>query len=312
MAATRPRRWRTHIPATLVDLADPATVVALRQQRGPAIAPATAIAQFVEAKRAQPGSSQRTVGNYRQFLFLGYLCAFLERERGIRNVWAVTADDLEAWLITLRHQPSARTSRPLSPYTVAAYGRHMLACWRWLEARGIVPPHTTRSLHEPRVPKNQRVQPQTFTDDEVRALFVACGEDSNGPAERLALTQRNQALVAVLLETGVRREELVTMDVEGIDWQHLALRVRKSKTELRDVGMGHNTAARLRRYVHNARPWFVEVSVDPDIALDLGPLWLNRDGFLLSDKGVKMLFVRLKRRTGMSGQCSPLYVPGAM
>lgn len=281
----------------------------IRHGRALAVTPAVACAQFLDAasRRATP-LAEKSLSNYEKVLRV--LVAYLEQERGRRDVWEVTADDLNAWFYTLRSVPSARTGQMLSLHSVQNYATHALSCWRWLVSESLAPEHALHGVRMPSVPRNLQRAKETFTDEDIDALMAACALDGEGPGETAALTLRNQALVAVLLDTGVRREELASMRVEGIDWERRALQVTISKTKIRVVGIGGERAPTLlRRYVQRARPWLLEIQEESNHRLGItperGPLWLNRDGAALAMVGVSELFDRLKRRAEITGPCSP-------
>ena len=289
--------------------AQAASPLPMRHGRALAVTPAVACQQFLESaqRRATP-LAEKSLSNYEKVLTA--LVTYLDRERGRRDVWEVTADDLNAWFYTLRSVPSKRTGQMLSLHSVQNYATHALACWRWLVSESLAPAHALHGVRMPSVPRNLRRAKPTFTDEDVDALMAACALDGEGPGETAALTLRNQALLAILLDTGVRREELASMQVEGIDWERRALQVTVSKTRLRVVGIGGERAPTLlRRYVLRARPWLWEIRAEANrqegITTERGPLWLNRDGRPLEPVGVSELFDRLKRRADISGPCSP-------
>lgn len=172
--------------------------------------------------------------------------------------------------------------------------------------RGLVPALSTRGVSVPSIPPNKRKGPETFSDEEIPRLFEACNHDGVGGGEQVALSMRNQALLAVLLDSGMRVSELCSVSVEGVDLERRCLRVVASKTQVRVVGLGHDRAVTmLRRYLQRARPWLAEASPISDVTANSGPLWLNRDGYPLSPEGVGELFKRLKVRAQTTGSCTP-------
>jgi integrase len=296
----------------------------LRRPAGPAMSVAAACELHVESVRVRRPET-RTAENYEKVLL--QLCDFLDARGKGGDVWAISADDIEDWLRYLQTTPASNKpgNQPRSPYTIRNYATHVIGCWHALAGRGLVPAHVADALVLPAIPRSRRVKPVTFGDDEVAAIFAACAEGERG-AERDALTLRNQALVAVLLDSGVRVGEVCSMRVEDVDWQRRAIPVLKSKTETRIVSIGgEQTAARLRRYVQRARPWLTGEDDDDDeegegegeetnaTAADAaalptaqaGALWLSRDGYPLSVSGVSQIFDRLKRRATIHGRCTP-------
>lgn len=63
---------------------------------------------------------------------------------------------------------------------------------------------------------------------------------------------RDKTIMTVLAKTGVRRNELITMDVEDIDWEDLSIKLKpKKKRSNLYVFFDHETAVLLRKWVKN-------------------------------------------------------------
>lgn len=276
--------------------------------RGPRVTLATAFEQFLRSREID-ARTPRTLHGYQSVL--AALTGWLGRERGITDAWALTREDIETWLLWLRQTRSETTGKRRSAHTIQSYATHALAALRWLEARGVIPAHTTTGLHKPGIPVNERKRPQTLTDAEVEALFAACAWDGQGEGEQHALAARNRALLSILLDTGVRVSEAASMRVEQVNWERRAVEVLESKTKLRAVAFGDGrTTDLLRRYAlrgprHALCYDLTGAALDPEITDTSGALWLGRDGYPLTTVGVQKLLARLRARAQITAQCSP-------
>lgn len=284
-----------------------AAVIALRRARGgPRLAPVVAFQQFIESRIAAQ-RTERTAKDYGVTLLA--LATFLDERRGIADIWDVAPDDLDAWVLSLRNEVSERTGRRRSAYTVQTYARQMGICWRWLEARGMVPPRVAATLSVPSIPPSEVKVPRTFNEEDVSALLAACAFDGQGPGEALALRYRNRALVTVLCDAGVREDELCSMCMEDLDLSSLSFAVRRSKTKKRTVGFGQESLTALRRYLQHGRLALITDTEgtywDEGVTEETGPVWVGRDGRALQPIGVNKLFVRLRQRVDLSVHATP-------
>ena len=88
----------------------------------------------------------------------------------------------------------------LAPITILGIWRNLRAFWRWLEEEGIAPNIMARIP----APATKRTLPRYLNRPETQRLL------------RSAKTQRERAIVAVLLDTGVRVAELASMTRQNV------------------------------------------------------------------------------------------------
>lgn len=100
----------------------------------------------------------------------------------------------------------------------------VLTGWAW--KRGYI---QTDSLAELPKPKARRTEPETFTPEQVRAILEAALAGRS--------PKRNAALVVLLLDTGLRIGETVSLTLHDINWPDGWLRV-DGKTGPRSVPFG--------------------------------------------------------------------------
>lgn len=82
---------------------------------------------------------------------------------------------------------------------------------------------------------------------ESQALLSACGNDSSSKG------LRDEAIIAVLLGCGLRRSELVSLDLEHISWTKGALKVLGKGNKERLSYMPDGTISRLKKWVDEVR-----------------------------------------------------------
>lgn len=199
------------------------------------------------------------------------LDAFLERDRRPRAVAELRREDVEAFLLDL--QDAAR-----QPATVAQRFRSLQQFFKWLAEEGEIERNPMATMHPPHVPETP---PPVLREEELRKILDACG--GTGFEER-----RDNAIIRLFLDTGMRRGELAGLRVEDVDLdQDIAIVLGKGRRP-RACPFGHKTSQGLDRYLRaRARrpdagePW----------------LWLGKRG-RLSDTGIEQA---VKRRGAQAG-----------
>ena len=115
---------------------------------------------------------------------------------------------------------------------------------RWLAAEGELDADPLVGIQPPKIPTKVV---EALTDDQLRALLAAC----KGKSFR---DRRDEALVRLMAETGLRASETVGLTVDDVDLQRGLATVRKGKgAKGRVVPFGAQAAAALDRYIRMRR-----------------------------------------------------------
>lgn len=183
---------------------------------------------------------------------------------GEREVDHVTTEDLEAFLMA---QAQGR-----SPKTLEHFHTALTTLFNWAVERQYITGNPMKVVHSPRRKRRRKV-PDIFSDAEIRALLGACQ------------TRRDRAILLTLLDTGVRRNELVYMDVADLDLKEGFILVCGKGGKDRYVPIGDTTTTALREMLQQ-HP-------------GSGPLFVNRYGKRLAPYGLRSLLLRLKERAGL-------------
>jgi site-specific recombinase XerD len=206
------------------------------------------------------------------------------RENECSDTAQVNAHTVRRYLVSLRDTPSARYGRLVSSHTAHGHARVIKTWLRWLSREGEIDGAILARID---MPKRDHKVIQTFSDDDVKRLFAACKDDNH------ILTARDQAILAVLLDTGIRANELCTLTLQhtvmGLDDAYLLVDGKGRKQ--REVGLGVKSRQLLHRYIHRFR------IARPGVTTT----FTTRAGTPLHPEGLDRLLYRLRDRAGITG-----------
>lgn len=186
----------------------------------------------------------------------------------------------------LVHQQEKR----LSPSTVQGNAKSLKAWSSWLHAEGYTPDNVLAGLKVPKVP-TKIVQP--LTASEIEAL-MSCRNPLT------ALGCRDLSILATLLATGIRREELTSLRFEEAHIEDGYLKVMGKGGKDRVVPIGALAQKILWRYVFHFRP---QPATESDNCL-----FLTTDGRALKPNAIRLLLKRWGRKAGVP-QTAPASLP---
>ena len=173
----------------------------------------------------------------------------------------------------------------IAPATIVVYVRALraFAAW-WAEEYRKEDP--LKDLEFPKVPV---AAPGAIVDDDVIEALrdsLDVGGPNKGPT-----MQRDLAILEMFVHTGMRRSELVALDLDDVDFQAARITIKPSKNgEGRIVPIHSALRVPLRRYIRLERQYHRHAE-EP-------ALFLGRDGRLRADSITRM-FKRLSERAGL-------------
>ena len=155
---------------------------------------------------------------------------------------------------------------------------------KWLVAEGELDADPLLGMNRP---KDDRKLVKALTDEELRALIDACRGKS-------LKDRRDEAIVRLMAETGVRAGELLALSVADVDLNRgLAVVHRGKGGKGRVVPFGPQTGAALDRYIRIARR---ELRLT-----DGGPLWVGAGGRTFGYHGMQRRAEGARRTAGVAG-----------
>ena len=170
---------------------------------------------FLLSKRLQ-GCSKKTLKCYEQVVHP--LVVFLGT--GI-DVSAVTRSRYNEYIAILVSKNNSRS-------TLASYIRQIKVFLRWIESEYGLDLETDKL----KVPRAYKKMVHIYTDQEIETIFNTISAESEW------LTVRNQAMVALMLDSGLRQHEVCTLQSADISWQRCTLKVTGKGNKERVVPFG--------------------------------------------------------------------------
>lgn len=166
-------------------------------------------------------------------------------ERGLIRVQEITRPILERWQ---RHLFLYRKAdgEPLTVRSQLAHIQPLIAFFRWLARANHILYNPASDLELPRIGKRLPRNVLTMAEAE-RVLAV--------PDLHLAMGVRDRAMLETLYSTGIRRAELVQLNIYDIDRERGVMMVREGKGKKdRVVPIGTRALAWIDKYMADVRP----------------------------------------------------------
>ncbi len=207
--------------------------------------------------------------------------------------WAVRAGLAPAGIDYpgLRRYAAVLASRRLAPATLARKLASIRAFYRVLVEHGSVGANPADLLA---TPKQAHRLPSVLKAGEVADLL-----DSIPATTPLEL--RDRALFELAYGCGLRAEELVSLDVTGIDFDSEQVRVEGKGGKTRVVPAGEPALRAVARYLERGRP----ALLGPERAGDPAPLLLSKSGRRLSSSDVRRRLRVWARHAAAQGRVHP-------
>lgn len=213
------------------------------------------------------GNSPKTQKHY--FRCLG----LFERFQSPKNpdISAVSVSDCKAYYIHL-------SNRNVSSVTVQTYIRALRAFLSWCYLEGYIHENIPKKF---RLPKAQKKKIDILTDSEVEQLFrCLSGRDF--------ISIRNYCIVALMIDSGLRLNEVVTIRRDKIHIAEGYAIVNGKGNKERFVPLGLNSKRALLRYC----------AIVPNKEKET-PLFVKDTLIPIKESTVKQLFRKLKSRSGI-------------
>lgn len=213
------------------------------------------------------GNSPKTQKHY--FRCLGLFECFQSPKNP--DISAVSVSDCKAYYIHL-------SNRNVSSVTVQTYIRALRAFLSWCYLEGYISENIPKKF---RLPKAQKKKIDILTDSEVEQLFrCLSGRDF--------ISIRNYCIVALMIDSGLRLNEVVTIRRDKIHIAEGYAIVNGKGNKERFVPLGLNSKRALLRYC----------AIVPNREKET-PLFVKDTLIPIKESTVKQLFRKLKSRSGI-------------
>jgi site-specific recombinase XerD len=169
----------------------------------------------------------------------------------------------------------------LSPASIHGHVRTIRAFFSWLTREGIINSNPAIALKPPKVPRKVA---STLSDVEINAILSCVSPTSPSSA-------RTQTIFMLLLDTGLRIGELISLKMEDVNMDEGLLKVLGKGMKERVVPIGSNAQRALQRYLFRYRPTPSHCGIDN--------VFLSIYGTPLTENSIKLTFTRLARRSAV-------------
>ena len=194
----------------------------------------TRLLESFEISIEAAGLSPATLRLYRHGIRKLY--AFLERIGLDASLSGISAEHLRAWLTFEREAGAA-------PATLDALHRAMRRFWKFLAEEGEITENVALRLP---APKQETKIVEVLTPEQIATLFKVCKRDKS------TLGRRDEAIIAALLDTGLRAGELLRLRVQDVDRRERRAVVMGKGARQRVIGFEARTLQLLDRYWRRA------------------------------------------------------------
>lgn len=160
--------------------------------------------------------------------------------------------------------------------TVQSYIRSLRAFLNWLYFNDYLEEDFCRKF---RLPKARKAFINVLTDCEIQRIFEAYSDTSN------VIHLRNRAIISLMLDSGLRLNEVVTAQICDLHLIEGYLIVDGKGSKQRAVSFGVNTLQHLKAYLKAVTP--------------TQTLFLNSSGDPLTISAIKNMFRKLKKKSGV-------------
>lgn len=205
---------------------------------------------------------------------------------------AVHATMVRRFLEEYRTTPTHKGKLP-STYTTKGYAQVIKGFFTWCDREGIAPDMVGKRVRLPRVENNVI---KIFSPEQLKRLFAACKQEPYS-----TLQYRARAMLALLLGTGMRANELCTLTMERLfldtsQPKNSYVRVKGKGRKEREIGLPVSAVEHIARYIRRYR-----------VADEcMREVFLGRKRIPITPNGLDQWMERLGDWAGITGvRCSP-------
>jgi integrase/recombinase XerC len=183
-----------------------------------------------------------------------------------------------------------------SPATMARKIATLRSFFKWAERRGLAPSNPMTAI---RTPKQGKRLPKAITIEQIEKLLIT-------PNEKDVLGMRDRAMLETLYSTGIRVSELVDLNVDDLDENGEAMKVRGKGKRERVVPLGSHALASIRKYAGLVRADNRFAPLWGPGGAGIGkPLFMNKHGGRLSSRSVRRKLDKYLKEAGLDPTISP-------
>jgi site-specific recombinase XerD len=220
---------------------------------------------YISFLKVEKGLSQSTISVYENNLL--EFRDFLGRSKfSIRNV---KRESVKSFLFSLAEKNKPITRR-LKQTTLRNY-------FGYLEGEDLIGSNPTKNLPMPRV---ETLEPKYLTEREIKKLLQAVKRDKS------RFGKRNEIIIRILCETGIRLSELTGLNIGDIDIKEKTIKVRRKGNSEQTLPLNNGLTKHLKKFT---------------IGRESGePLLISSYGKRITNRRVAMMFQKYLTQAELS------------
>lgn len=196
----------------------------------------------------------------------------------------------------LKERTNPKTGTPITDRTLLGYAKVIKTFLSWLsieeDYEEIVSPTQYRKVEMPTLAEEVM---ELYTPKQIADMLKSCKNERT-----TSLQVRNEAIISVLIDTGIRADELTKLQIRDVHFspqgnEHYLLIHGKGRKE-REVPLGEKAATILRRYIKRHRGNSREEAV-----------FLSVKGGGLQYQGLDHLIDKIAENVGITGQTRKIH-----
>lgn len=222
-----------------------------------------ALKEFLYEKEVN-GINANSIDNYRKTI--SYMVRFIGSNIPVS---ALTLDSVRKYIMNLNKRDISRSTR-------SSYIRNIRIFLLWLdEEEGL-----SFNPRKVKVPRPAKKNVRIYSDEDIRQIF------EKATTSVLWITKRNQSVIALMLDSGLRQGEICSLQKEDIQWDTKRIKVTGKGAKDRLVPLGVFSEFCLKEYLKYC-PF-----------TDNTYVFCGRRGEMLSGNAIRLFMSRLEKRLG--------------
>ena len=241
---------------------------------------------YYEVCNKAEGKSPRTISWYSANLH--QFRAYVLNRHLSENVNSIDTKLIREYILFLmakrrfeNHPYNLPTNEPLSSSTVHGHVRTLRAFSNWLLKEKLTDTNFTAGIKPPKIVKKVV---STLSDEEITQILNTFNPTSHSE-------MRNKVMFMLLLDTGLRIGELISLKLDDIHIDEGLMKVMGKGKKERMVPIGNKAQKALQSYLFRYRP--------KPAHSDINNAFLSVFGTAITENSVELMFSRLARRSGI-------------
>ncbi|SHK60090.1 integrase/recombinase XerD, partial [Caminicella sporogenes DSM 14501] len=190
------------------------------------------------------GNTEITISNYDRFI--DYFIHFLGSDKMIDTL---TLQDIKKYQIYLMDKDKnynfeTDLKKKISKTTIQTYMRAVRVFINWLYKEGYIAENIGEKYKLPKAPKKVV---EILSEEEIAKIYKAINDNTE-------FGLRNKCMISLMLDSGLRRDEVITLNIENVHFTQNVIKVTGKGQKDRIVPMGLYTKKLLFKYVNGYRP----------------------------------------------------------